>query len=125
MTKFDFEKITNECAKVADKAYQEITTKIIEEGYKYAVVSNGKDVDYLYDICGNAYIKFNDCRSSFYKQYKKYCLDHDMGDPSGMFRDYPAYGHQELKVNMAIVTAVYNFLKQTYNINANVFHYID
>ena len=125
MSKFDFEVIVKECEKVATKAYNEEVQKMLAEGYRYEVTSNGNAVDYMYDICGGAYIKFKDCRSSFYKEYKKYRLNNNMGEPYGMFREYPPFGRQELRVNKAVVNAVNEYLKQKYNTNSYVITYID
>lgn len=126
MSKFDFDAIVKECENVATKAYNEEIQKMIEEGYKYKVTSSDNMVvGYMYDVCGGAYIKFRDCRSSFYKEYKKYRLNNDMSEPHSIFREYPSFGRQELRVNKAIANAVNEYLKQKYNTNSYVITYID
>lgn len=125
MTKFDFESITKECEKITTEAYNFAVQKMLEDGHKYEVIANGNTVDYMYDICGGAFIKFCDCRSSFYKEYKKYRLNNNMGDPYGMFREYPSFGRQELSINKAIVEAVNQYLRQAYNVKTIVKTYID
>ena len=125
MSKFDFESIVKECKEVATKAYNEEIQKMLKEGYKYKVTDNGDTIDYMYDICGGAYIKFKDCRSGFYRELKKYCLNKDTYEPHGVFREYPHFCRQELRVNSAVANAVNEYLKEKYNTNTYVITYID
>lgn len=120
MMNLDWNEIYNECLELSIKAERQEIEKMINEGIKYSVNNDkGNTVGMLYDICGNAHVKFTDKRNKFAKEYKKHTGDTDT------FSLYCKSSRQELRINKAVANAVVNHLNEKYNAKVYVRWYVD
>lgn len=126
MSNINWEELIEEIYSVSEDACNKEVQKMLEDGVQYAVCSGNSVVDQLYDVCGGAYVKFKDLRSSAYRSYKKFVMSRDESDPYGIFHDYCHSGRQELRVNRVVAQSVANFLNKRFGDNTvGVKSYID
>lgn len=125
--KYDFEKIEKELEIVAREAAEKEIKAMEERGFQYSI-HNGNDskpVDFLYDVCGGAYVYLKDGRKSFARQYSNYHLRKYGSESYGHFSLYPSFGRQELCFHKAVANAVSNYINEKYGAESRVKSYID
>ena len=123
---FDWEEIHSECLKISVKTRTNEFKEMCNEGAKFIIKDMNSDiVGRLYDVCGNAYIKFKDKRNKFAKEYKKYINSLESSHSEDSFTLYQKSGRQELRINKAIADAVADHLNEKYNANVMVKYYVD
>lgn len=112
MTNANWNEVCVEASKIAQVAAEKEIAQMIEDGPQYMV--GGEE---LYDLCGGAYVKFIDLRSSAYRSYKKFVReeeDNPRYDPYGMFHSYYHSGRQEWRVNKAVAYAIKDYLNSVF-----------
>ena len=124
--KIDWDILIEEWNDIAKKASEDEIQIMIKEGYKYEDTISTSNKSYpLYDVCGNAYIKFKDMRKSFVKEYVKYMISIGNSTYDNTFSLYNHSGRQELRVNKAIALAIAKHLNEKYNADVFVRWYVD
>ncbi len=124
---YNWQEIQEECTDIAIVAEANEVSLMMSEGIKYSIhdmISN-KSVGYMYDICGNALIKFKDQRGSFAKAYKKFIQTVEEIYSTDIFNLYMHSSRQELRVNKAVAFAVANHINNKYKANVYVKWYED
>lgn len=106
----DINIVLKTCKQVAEKAFKKEFKTMVEEGPKYQVMDGKRVVDYMYDVCGFASIRFSDKRNVVYREYKKYRRSMGDMDTINSFYDYPIFGRQELRIQKVIAYAVSDYL---------------
>lgn len=117
MSNINWEELIEEIYTVSEDACNKEVQKMLEDGVQYAVCSGNSVVDQLYDVCGGAYVKFKDLRSSAYRSYKKFIRERENDqkyDPYGLFHEYYHSGRQEWRVNRAVANAVKDYLNSVF-----------
>ena len=112
MNKANWNDICEEATKIALDAADKEVSQMIKDGPQYAIGNES-----MYDICGGAYVKFVDLRSSAYRSYKKFIRERENDqkyDPYGLFHEYCHSGRQEWRVNRAVANAVKDYLNSVF-----------
>jgi hypothetical protein len=119
---YNWQEIQNECVEIAIVTEANEVSDMMNEGPKYSIheTITNLNVGYMYDICGNAYIKFKDQRNSFAKAYKKFIQSIDEIYSTDVFNLYMHSSRQELRVNKAVAFAVANHINSKYKANVYV-----
>ena len=126
MMNFDWNEIRKECYELSDKIERQEIEKMISEGVKYTVKDNeGNIIDSLYDVCGDAYVKFTDKRNKFAKEYKKFMETEEESGNIDTFSLYSKSPRQELRINKAIAIAIVDYLNEKYNAEVYARWYVD
>lgn len=112
MNKVNWNDICEEATKISLNAADKEVSRMIKDGPQYAVGNEP-----IYDVCGGAYVKFVDLRSSAYRSYKKFIRERENDqkyDPYGLFHEYYHSGRQEWRVNRAVANAVKDYLNSVF-----------
>ena len=119
--KIDFVSLEEELRNIFSNAAKAELERLKKEGPKYVVCGCE-----LLDLCGNAFVKFKDGRSSFCRQLKAYNKERGQeGFLDGLSLEYGHTGRQEFSVNKAGVQAVVDYLREHFKVKCYCYSYID
>lgn len=69
LNEMTYSDLVRKATEAANKAGQEWLAKAEARGAAWAVKQNGQTVGTLFDVCGNAHVRFSDKRSKQYKEF--------------------------------------------------------
>lgn len=119
--KIDFETLEKELRNIFRNAAEAELERLKKEGPKYKF--GGCE---LLDLCGNAFVKFKDGRSSFCRQLKAYNKERGLEwFLNGLSLEYGHTGRQEFSVNKAGAQAVVDYLNEHFKVKCYCYSYID